>query len=101
MRTEKLTLLRRLLGVRPPEPGEEELPPSGESQPDEPLDLELLRLEAEQGAPRTCRGCGGEMVRTDHTPRPTVAELMRMPPSREMTVETGPVQLHLNVSAFL
>ncbi len=44
---------------------------------------------------------GGKMVETYQTRRPTVAELMRMPPSTEMTVETGPLQLHLPISAFL
>ena len=41
------------------------------------------------------------MVETYQTPRPTVAQLMRMPPSMEMPVESGPVQLHLPLSAFL
>jgi hypothetical protein len=35
------------------------------------------------------------------TPRPTVTELLRMPPSMEPLVETGPLQLHLPLSAFL
>ena len=35
------------------------------------------------------------------TGRPTVAELLRMPPSMELLVETGPLQLHLPLSAFL
>ena len=54
-RTEKLTLLRGLLNVKPPEPLDEALPTSEESETDEPLDLELLRLEEEQGTPRKCR----------------------------------------------
>ena len=104
VRTEKLTLLRRLLGVQPPESVEavDEAPPTQrEEESAEPLDLELLRLEAEQGTPRKCRGCGGNMVETYQTPRPTVAELMRMPPNMELTVESGPVQLYLPLSAFL
>ena len=73
VRTEKLTLLRRLLGVPPPESVEsvDEAPPTQrEEESAEPLDLELLRLEAEQGTPRKCRGCGGKMVETYQTPRP-------------------------------
>ncbi len=104
VRTEKLTLLRRLLGVQPPESVEsvDEAPPTQrEEESEEPLDLEFLRLEAEQGTPRQCRGCGGNMVETYQTPRPTVAELMRMPPNMELPVESGPVQLQLPLSAFL
>jgi len=58
-------------------------------------------LEEERGAPRKCRACGGNMELTYQTPRPTVAELLRMPPSRELLVATGPPQLHLPRSAFL
>ncbi|MHB8974206.1 MAG: hypothetical protein ACYC3X_27640 [Pirellulaceae bacterium] len=32
---------------------------------------------------------------------PPWAQLMQMPPSMEMMVESGPVQLHLPLSAFL
>ena len=102
VRTEKLTLFRRLLGAQPPSqsrPWTKRRRRRGRKIA-EPLDLELLRLEAEQGTPRQCRGCGGNMVETYQTPRPTVAELMRMPPSMEMPVESGPVQLHLPLSAF-
>ena len=58
-------------------------------------------MEAEGRAPRKCRACGGELVLLYQTGRPTVAELLRMPPSMEPWVETGPVQLHLPFSAFL
>ena len=104
MRTQKLTLLRRLLGVPPAEPREpadaatDTLP---EEMPEETPDEELLRLEAEQRAPRKCRVCGGKLEMLYQTGRPTVAELLRMPPSMELLVETGPVQLHLPISAFL
>ncbi|MEK7751387.1 MAG: transposase, partial [Acidobacteriota bacterium] len=101
VRTAKLTLLRRLLGVRPPEPVDEAPPTQREEEPEEPLDRELLRLEEEQGTPRKCRGCGGNMELTYQTRRPTVAELMRMPPTMELVVESGPVQLYLPLSAFL
>ena len=104
VRTEKLTLLRRLLGVPPAEPREpadtatDTLP---EDMPEETPDEELLRLEAEQRAPRKCRVCGGKLELLYQTGRPTVAELLRMPPSMELRVETGRVQLHLPISAFL
>jgi len=104
VRTEKLTLLRRLLGAWPAEPAEpaDAAPPaSPEEMPEETPDEELLRLEAEQRAPHKCRVCGGKLELLYQTGRPTVAELLRMPPSMELLVETGPVQLHLPVSAFL
>ena len=104
MRTEKLTLLRRLLGAWPAEPAEpaDAAPPaSPEEMPEETPDEELLRLEAEQRAPRKCRVCGGKLELLYQTGRPTVAELLRMPPSMELLVETSPVQLHLPISAFL
>ncbi len=99
-RTEKRTLLRGLLNVKPPEPLDEALPTSEESEIDEPLNLDLLQWEAEQGTPRKCRNCGGTRVETYQTPRPTVAQLMRMPPTMELPVETGPLQMHLPTSAF-
>ena len=34
-------------------------------------------------------------------PRPTVAELMRMPPTMEPLADSGPLQLYLPLSAFL
>ncbi len=101
VRTEMLTLARRLLHVKPVEPVDEASPTEREEASDEPLDLDLLRLEAEQGTPRKCRACGGQMEPTYHTRRPTVGELMRMPPTMEMTVETGPLHMHLPISAFL
>ena len=101
VRTEKLTLLRSLLGVPPAEPADAAPPTQWEGEADQSPDPELLRLEAEQGTPRKCRACGGKMELTYQTPRPTVADLMRMPPSMELLVETGPLQLHLPVSAFL
>ena len=68
---------------------------------EEPPDPELRRLEEEQGTPRKCRTCGGKMELIYQTPRPTVPELLRMPPSMELLVETGPLQLHLPISAFV
>ena len=63
-RTEKLTLLRGLLGRQAARaPGRSVADQRRERRSDEPLDLELLRLEAEQGTPRKCRDCGGNMGR--------------------------------------
>lgn len=101
VRTEKLALLRRLLNVPPPEPSDAAPPTQWEGEAEEPPDPELRRLEEEQGTPRKCRACGGKMELAYQTGRPTVAELMRMPPSMELLVETGPLQLHLPISAFL
>ena len=41
------------------------------------------------------------MLLIHQTPRPTVAQLMQMPPSMEKVEETGQVQLPLPLSAFL
>ena len=101
VRTEKLALLRRLLGVRPTEAADAAPPAQWEGEADEPPDPELRRLEEEQGTPRKCHACGGKMELSYQTARPTVAELLRMPPSMEPSVETGPLQLHLPISAFL
>jgi hypothetical protein len=34
------------------------------------------------------------------TPRPTVADIMRMPTSMEIRADEGPVQMHLPLTAF-
>jgi hypothetical protein len=47
-----------------------------EAAPAEPLDRELLGLDAEQDTPRECRGCRGKMVEICQTPHPAVAELL-------------------------
>jgi hypothetical protein len=87
--------------VPPPEPSDAAPPTQWEGEAEEPPDPELRRLEEQQGTPRKCRACGGKMELAYQTGRPTVAELMRMPPSMELLVETGPLQLHLPISAFL
>ena len=43
----------------------------------------------------------GELVLVAEAPRPTVAELMQMPPSMEPLADSGPLQLYLPLSAFL
>ena len=60
-----------------------------------------MRLEAERHAPRKCRVCGGKLELLYQTGRPTVAELLRTPPTMELRAETGPVQLRLPIFAFL
>ncbi len=104
VRTEKLALLRRLLGVPPAEPAEpaDTAPPTQwEGEAEATPDQELARLETEQRAPHKCRDCDGQLVLLHQTERPTVADLLRMPPSMEPLVETGPLQLQLPISAFL
>jgi hypothetical protein len=104
VRTDKLAVLRKLLRLRPADPADKALPVPPEEAPEEipeELDQELVRLEVEGRAPHKCRVCGGQLVLLYPTRRPTVAELMRMPPNMEPWVETGPVQLHLPISAFL
>jgi hypothetical protein len=65
VRTEKLQLIRGLSNVKPPQSLDEALPTSGESETDEPLDLELLRLEADRRTPRKCRAASGMCGTTD------------------------------------
>jgi hypothetical protein len=104
VRTEKLTLLRKLLGVppaEPPAPADTAPLTQWEGEAEAAPDQELARLETEQRAPHKCRTCGGQLVLLYQTERPTVADLLRMPPSMELLVETGPLQLHLPISAFL
>ena len=64
VRTEKLALLRRLLGVPPAEPSDAAPPTQWEGEAEESPDPELRRLEEEQGTPRKCRVCGGKMELT-------------------------------------
>lgn len=106
VRREKLKQIRELLGVPTgEEKGEDKqrLPEvdtwSGDSDVLEETQEEVQ--EADQPAPRCCRHCGGQFVLVAKTPRPTVAELMQMPPSMEPEANRGGVQRHLPLSAFL
>ena len=100
VRTEKLALLRGSRACGRPRRPTRRRPRSGR----------------ERRTNRRIRSCGGwrrnrgrcavpRLRREDGAPyqtgRSTVAELLRMPPSRELLVETGPLQLHLPLSAFL
>ena len=56
---------------------------------------ERERQDADQPTPRHCRYCGvGRFVLIAETPRPTVAQLMQMPPSMEPPAESRYVQWH-------
>lgn len=57
--------------------------------------------ESDELEPRLCRACGGHLVLIAEKPRPTVAQLMQMPPSMEPVAHNEEVQLHLPLSAFL
>ena len=58
--------------------------------------------EADQPAPRRCRQCGGQFVLVAKNPRPTVAQLMQMPPTMEPTAHSDDsVQVHLPLCACL
>jgi hypothetical protein len=93
--TRRLKQIRELLGMATanelPPPAPEHDPWSGdedESPDDEP-------------APRRCRDCGGRFLLIDETPRPTVAELMQMPPDMKPRLHNGGVQLYLPQLIFL
>ena len=91
---QKLELIRSLLGVKKPAPADA---PSGQLEAQE--DAEEIAAEE---APRRCRQCNrGELVLVAEVPRPTVAELMRMPPSMEPLADSGLLQLYLPLSALL
>ena len=90
--TKRLQQSRTLLGVQPPEPLTPDETPPADAQSDDP-----------DGAnpSRPCRYCGlGRMVLIAETPRPSVAQLLQLPPSLELPAERGPVQQYLPLSAF-
>ena len=101
--TKMLNQIRELMGiaarkeVEPPPPAMDES--CGDVDEDEESKDEAQ--EPDQPAPRRCRQCGGQFVLLAKRPRPTVAELMQMPPTMEPTAHGGEVQLHLPLSAFL
>ena len=58
--------------------------------------------DADQPKPRRCRSCGiGTFVLVGETPRPTVAELLRMPPTMEPAAESTEVEEDPALSACL
>ena len=104
VRTEKLTLLRRLLGVQPPESVEsvdERRRRSGRKSRRNRWIWSSSGWKLSKARPASAAAAVARWVETYQTPRPTVAQLMQMPPNMEMPVESGPVQLHLPLSAFL
>jgi hypothetical protein len=91
---QKLELIRGLLGVKKPAPADK---PSNESEAKEDADQ-----TAAEEAPRRCRRCNrGELVLVGEVPRPTVAQLMSMPPTMEPFADTPRLQLFLPLSAYL
>ena len=90
--TVKLERTRELLGVPAPESIEPD-----EVRRDEPEPQD----DEGPNKPRPCRYCGiGMMHLIAETPRPTVADIMRMPTSMEIRADEGPVQMHLPLTAF-
>jgi hypothetical protein len=91
---QKLELIRGLLGVKKPTPADA---PNGQLEAKEDAD----QTPAEE-APRRCRRCNrGELVLVAEVPRPTVAQLMRMPPTMEPFADSARLQFYLPLSAFL
>ena len=100
--SEKLNQIRELMGIATRKEVEPPLSALDDSRRD--VDEEESKdeaQEADQPAPRRCRQCGGQFVLVAQTPRPTVAQLMQMPPTMEPTAHDGSVQLHLPLCAFL
>ena len=94
VRSEKLQQIRELLGV---DKKQEEMLPSEENAENE----EPERQDSDLPNARRCRHCGeGELLLVSQTLRPTVAEIMRMPPTMEPLAESAQVQLYLPLSAF-
>jgi hypothetical protein len=101
--SEKLNHIRELMGIAARKEAQPPVPAMDDSRGDADVeeDLQDEAQEPDQPAPRRCRQCGGQFVLVAQTPRPTVAELMQMPPTMEPTARGGEVQLHLPLSAFL
>ena len=95
VRTERLQQIRPLLGLKRAEPSVSESDERNDSEE------ERERQDADQPTPRRCRYCGvGRFVLIAQTPRPTVAQLMQMPPSMEPPAESRHVRWHLPLSVF-
>ena len=101
---EKLEQIRALLGVPTQRSGAMPAPAGdswmGDSDVQGDADADLQ--DADQPKPRRCRSCGiGTFVLIGETPRPTVAELLRMPPTMEPAAESTEVEEDLALSARL
>ena len=101
--TKMLNQIRELIGIATRKEVEPPLSEMDDSRAhaDEEQDSQDEAQEADQPAPRRCRQCGGQFVLLAKRPRPTVAELMQMPPTMEPTAHDASVQLHLPLCAFL
>lgn len=101
--SERLNQIRELLGVPTRKELQPPLPGMDDSRRDADVEEESQdkAQEADQPSPRRCRQCGGQFVLVAQTPRPTVAQLMQMPPTMERTAHDDSVQLHLPLSAYL
>ena len=101
--SEKLNQIRELMGIAARKEAQLPVPAMDDSRgdADEEQDSQDEAQEADQPAPRRCRQCGGQFVLLAKRPRPTVAELMQMPPTMEPTAHDDSVQLHPPLCAFL
>ena len=84
--SKSLNRIRELLGIHERKAAQGSLPESDDSangDTDLEEDSEKEEPPADQLEPRLCRTCGGHFVLIAETPRPTVAQLMQMPPSME------------------
>jgi hypothetical protein len=77
----------------------DEFPPPA-PEPD-PWSVDEDESSDDEPAARCCRVCGGHFLLIDETPRPTVAELMQMPPDMKPRPHNGGVQLYLPQLIFL
>ena len=99
--SQKLNQIRELMGIQTRKEVQPPLPEMDDWQGDADEESREEAQEADQPAPRRCRQCGGQFVLIAQTPRPTVAQLMQMPPTMERTAHGDSVQLHLPLSACL
>ena len=102
--SKNLNRIRELLGVHERKAVEGSLPERNESyRGDSDIEEESEKEEhpADQLEPRLCRACGGRFRLIAETPRPTVAQLLQMPPSMEPLADSFEVEYHLPLSAGL
>ena len=92
--SKSLNRIRELLGIHERKTVQGSQPQSDSCQGDCDLeeDSEQEQQPADQLEPRLCRACGGRFVLIAQTPRPTVAQLMQMPPSMEPLADSPEVQ---------
>lgn len=89
-------MIRALLGVEPQD--DSEAPPAGEA----PEEQEASEQDEQDEPTRVCRKCKcGALVLLFQTSRPTVAQLMRMPPDMECESVSNEAPWHLPLTGFL